>query len=265
MFIWSRKRESNPPGSAWEADAIPLGDSCIWICNKQGSRKDFASAKDLWEEETQAARSSREERSGGPEGFAATREYLRTAPLRFARSVAGARPRTGSAWEADAIPLGDSCIFCCIVFVSRFHGNGSTFAQLRFRFARSVAGARPRTGSAWEADAKNRVPAKILRSKRFVGKGGAGIEAAPRRRRGRQGLPCSDAAIPARIEFLHFYYSGKGAGCQAQKMREEEKFSRILALFRRVFCMIRHNRTKRSINRLQSCGIIGIINPREEP
>ena len=38
----------------------------------------------------------------------------------------------GSAWEADAIPLGDSCIFCCIVFVSRFHGNGSTFAQLRF-------------------------------------------------------------------------------------------------------------------------------------
>ena len=102
LFLWSRKRESNPPGSAWEADAIPLGDSCIWICNKQGSRKDFASAKDLWEEETQAARSSREERSGGPEGFAATREYLRTAPLRFARSVAGARPRTGSAWEADA-------------------------------------------------------------------------------------------------------------------------------------------------------------------
>ena len=171
----------------------------------------------------------------------------------------------GSAWEADAIPLGDSCIFCCIVFVSRFHGNGSTFAQLRFRFARSVAGARPRTGSAWEADAKNRVPAKILRSKRFVGKGGAGIEAAPRRRRGRQGFPCSDAAIPARIEFLYFYYSGKEAGCQAQKMRDEEKFSRILALFRRVFCMIRHNRTKRSINRLQSCGIIGIINPREEP
>ena len=235
MFIWSRKRESNPPGSAWEADAIPLGDSCIFCCIVFVSRF-----------------------HGNGSTFARLR-------FRFARSVASARPRTGSAWEADAIPLGDSCIFCCIVFVSRFHGNGSTFARLRFRFARSVAGARPRTGSAWEADAKNRVPAKILRSKRFVGKGGAGIEAAPRRRRGRQGLPCSDAAIPARIEFLHFYYSGKEAGCQAQKMREEEKFSRILALSRRVFCMIRHNRTKRSINRLQSCGIIGIINPREEP
>ena len=31
-FYWSRKRESNPPGSAWEADAIPLGDSCIFGC-----------------------------------------------------------------------------------------------------------------------------------------------------------------------------------------------------------------------------------------
>ena len=38
-----------------------------------------------------------------------------------------------------------------------------------------------------------RAPAKILRSKRFVGKGGAGIRALPRRRRGRRGLPCSDA------------------------------------------------------------------------
>ena len=37
----------------------------------------------------------------------------------------------GSAWEADAIPLGDSCIFGCILFVSRFRGNGSTFAPLR--------------------------------------------------------------------------------------------------------------------------------------
>ena len=29
--VWSRKRESNPPESAWEADAIPLGDSCKLI------------------------------------------------------------------------------------------------------------------------------------------------------------------------------------------------------------------------------------------
>ena len=28
LLKWSRKRESNPPESAWEADAIPLGDSC---------------------------------------------------------------------------------------------------------------------------------------------------------------------------------------------------------------------------------------------
>ena len=28
---WSRKRESNPPEPAWEAGAIPLGDSCI-VC-----------------------------------------------------------------------------------------------------------------------------------------------------------------------------------------------------------------------------------------
>ena len=28
ICFWSRKRESNPPESAWEADAIPLGDSC---------------------------------------------------------------------------------------------------------------------------------------------------------------------------------------------------------------------------------------------
>ena len=38
----------------------------------------------------------------------------------------------------------------------------------------------------------NRAPAKILRSKRFVGKGGAGIKALPRRRRGWRSLPCSD-------------------------------------------------------------------------
>ncbi len=29
QLFWSRKRESNPPKSAWEADAIPIGDSCI--------------------------------------------------------------------------------------------------------------------------------------------------------------------------------------------------------------------------------------------
>ena len=29
-LFWSRKRESNPPGSAWEADAIPLGDTCVY-------------------------------------------------------------------------------------------------------------------------------------------------------------------------------------------------------------------------------------------
>ena len=28
-FLWSKRRESNPRESAWEADAIPLGDSCI--------------------------------------------------------------------------------------------------------------------------------------------------------------------------------------------------------------------------------------------
>ncbi len=28
---WSRKRESNPPEPAWEAGAIPLGDSCIAV------------------------------------------------------------------------------------------------------------------------------------------------------------------------------------------------------------------------------------------
>ena len=27
VFSWSARRESNPPESAWEADAIPLGDS----------------------------------------------------------------------------------------------------------------------------------------------------------------------------------------------------------------------------------------------
>ena len=27
---WSRRRESNPPKSAWEADAIPIGDTCIF-------------------------------------------------------------------------------------------------------------------------------------------------------------------------------------------------------------------------------------------
>ena len=27
-FFWSRRRESDPPKSAWEADAIPLGDAC---------------------------------------------------------------------------------------------------------------------------------------------------------------------------------------------------------------------------------------------
>ena len=27
---WSRRRESNPPKSAWEADAIPIGDACIF-------------------------------------------------------------------------------------------------------------------------------------------------------------------------------------------------------------------------------------------
>ena len=32
---WSRRRESNPPESAWEADAIPLGDACKSRC---GSR-----------------------------------------------------------------------------------------------------------------------------------------------------------------------------------------------------------------------------------
>ncbi len=25
---WSRRRESDPPKSAWEADAIPIGDAC---------------------------------------------------------------------------------------------------------------------------------------------------------------------------------------------------------------------------------------------
>ena len=29
---WSRRRESNPPKSAWEADAIPIGDACIFNC-----------------------------------------------------------------------------------------------------------------------------------------------------------------------------------------------------------------------------------------
>ena len=28
--MWSRRRESNPPGAAWEAAAIPLGDTCIF-------------------------------------------------------------------------------------------------------------------------------------------------------------------------------------------------------------------------------------------
>ena len=28
-FFWSRRRESDPPKSAWEADAIPLGDACM--------------------------------------------------------------------------------------------------------------------------------------------------------------------------------------------------------------------------------------------
>ena len=28
---WSRRRESNPPKSAWEADAIPIGDACIFF------------------------------------------------------------------------------------------------------------------------------------------------------------------------------------------------------------------------------------------
>ena len=37
----------------------------------------FCEAKDLWEEETQAERSSRKERSGGPAGFAATRRQGR--------------------------------------------------------------------------------------------------------------------------------------------------------------------------------------------
>ena len=27
-LFWSRRRESNPPKSAWEADAIPIGDAC---------------------------------------------------------------------------------------------------------------------------------------------------------------------------------------------------------------------------------------------
>ena len=29
-LFWSRKRESNPPKSAWEADAIPIGDTCVF-------------------------------------------------------------------------------------------------------------------------------------------------------------------------------------------------------------------------------------------
>lgn len=37
-FLWSRKRESNPPESAWEADAIPLGDSCIKMIKLFASR-----------------------------------------------------------------------------------------------------------------------------------------------------------------------------------------------------------------------------------
>ena len=112
----------------------------------------------------------------------------------------------GSAWEADAIPLGDSCIFGCISFASRFHGNGSTFAQLRFASRARWLALAPRTGSAWEADAKNRVPTKILRSKRFGGKGGAGIEALPRRRRG--GKVC---LAPTR-RFLHIWLCGGSRG-----------------------------------------------------
>ncbi len=27
--FWSRRRESDPPKSAWEADAIPIGDACV--------------------------------------------------------------------------------------------------------------------------------------------------------------------------------------------------------------------------------------------
>ena len=130
----------------------------------------------------------------------------------------------GSAWEADAIPLGDSCIFCCIVFVSRFHGNGSTFAQLRFRFARSVAGARPRTGSAWEADAKNRVPAKILRSKRFVGKGGAGIEAAPRRRGAGKGCLAPTRRSLRKWNFYISIIAEKGRAVKRKKCGKKRNF-----------------------------------------
>ena len=30
FLFWSRRRESNSPGTAWEAAAIPLGDACTW-------------------------------------------------------------------------------------------------------------------------------------------------------------------------------------------------------------------------------------------
>ena len=63
---------------------------------------------------------------------------------------------------------------------------------------------------------------------------------------------------PLITKLSYLYYSGKGAGCQAQKMREEEKFSRILALSCRVFCTIRQDETKRAINRLFPAGIMVI-------
>ena len=49
---------------------LPLHRGGSW---DRAPKKDFAKQKIFWEKETQAERSSREKRSGGPQGFAATR------------------------------------------------------------------------------------------------------------------------------------------------------------------------------------------------
>ena len=105
----------------------------------------------------------------------------------------------GSAWEADAIPLGDSCIFGCILFVSRFRGNGSTFAPLRGARWLTPAPAGISLGSCRQKQGSRKDFAK----QNICGKRRSRHRSPAPTKEGRQGLPCSDAAIPAYLPWIY--------------------------------------------------------------
>ena len=71
-------------------------------------------------------------------------------------------------------------------------GKGDAVAATRRLRRKSGKEMRARRGARGKPEGAYGVPAKILRSKRFAGRGEAGIKALPRQRRGGQGLPCFD-------------------------------------------------------------------------